>query len=97
MTEKKKTPFKPIVSADEKKLKKAESERKRKKRNADIDFHIARIEKICMQCWANKTALNRYKFSEYSEVLKKVKFLSAQKQKNSKEFNILFKKLASFE
>ena len=95
MTEKKKTPFKEIVSADKKT--ELSKEQKRKKRNADIDFHIARIEKICMQCWANKTALNRYKFSEYSEVLKKVKFLSAQKQKNSKEFNILFKKLASFE
>jgi len=95
---KKKTPFKKVpLTAEEKKARKAEQERKRKKRNADIDFHIARVEELCAEFWASKSSVNRFKFARYSEVLKRVKYLAAQKQKNSKEFNKLFKELKSFE
>jgi len=104
---KKKTSFKKVLTEVEKEIEKEiaelkkkqrlESDIKRAARNKEIDFQIARVKEICLILWSRKTSETRYKFNLYSEVLTKIEWLIAQKQKNSKLFNELFKKLQSFE
>ena len=62
-----------------------------------IQEEINRVTVLCHQYWANKSALNRYKFGLYSSVLAKVNHLFCQKKTNSKEFRTLYKELKGFE
>ncbi len=62
-----------------------------------IQQEIDRVTEICALCYSRKTSTNRYKFAQYSDVLKKVEYLYAQKKHMSNDFRKLFAQLQSFE